>query len=77
MALKPVCNRCGKPHWRFVRCDEVEFVNKVEAARRVTPHWRDKDGVTSAGERLWGDRLDTISVRGGTVWRRWDGDDAA
>lgn len=58
MAEKPVCLKCGVPHWRFVRCDDVEHAEakeqatqqaRSEAAReterlRVMPRWSTPEG---------------------------------
>ena len=47
MAVKPVCSRCSKPHWRFVSCDKADEANQADAeldaareAKKVIPIYR-------------------------------------
>lgn len=71
MAMKPVCPRCSRPHWRFVPCAEVDAADELDARKQVVPVYR------SGLERVPRDGLRTLVQQAPNVFVRKRPDDAA
>lgn len=55
---RPICNRCGKPHWPFVACAEADDRNALEERneqkRRAFIQHRPREGYREFGDQLGG-----------------------
>lgn len=67
---KPLCNRCGVKHWRFVACEQADELNAREAAnteqreRAATPEWL---VVTDPRVPFGPSKLKTVRIVDGVV----------
>ena len=57
---KPVCNKCGAEHWRFVKCADApaaeardQQIAAVREQRKVVPIWRTENDRDWAQKDRW------------------------
>lgn len=64
---RPICERCGKPHWNFVACGNAvareQEETRNEERRRAFIVKRPREGYVE-----WGDRLDPETVLMGSTF---------
>lgn len=68
MAEPPVCNKCGQPHWRFVRCADFDAERYAASQRRRNQpirNWQVPEGF-----RVFGDRLESWERHGNILFRK-------
>jgi hypothetical protein len=75
MPAAPHCVRCGREHFRFVRCTDVDAWNDKHAekrAKKADPVIQNR--TVPAGFRVWaGNKTPSYDVRG-NVWYLKGGD---